>query len=104
MPGAHRQRRRLEDQYQRLSRALRAPGGLMALRDDPSSIAPHRAIVFEIAGSIGTFYKAARRIPGLEFIAEEDLEFEADDDFSMLDDEQLPDADTLVSGRLYLAM
>lgn len=103
-PGARRQRRRLEDQYQRLMRALRNPGGLMALRDDPSSIAPHRAIVFEIAGSVATFYKAAAKVPGLQFIAEDDLAFDADDDFAMLDDEDLPDADRQVVGRLYLAM
>jgi hypothetical protein len=76
----------------------------MSLRDDPSSIAPHRAIVFEIAGSVATFYKAAAKVPGLEFITEDDLAFEADEDFAMLDDENLPDADQEVAGRLYLAM
>ena len=76
----------------------------MSLRDDPSSIAPHRAIVFEIAGSVATFYKAAAKVPGLEFIAEENFAFEPDDDFAMLDDENLPDADQEVTGRLYLAM
>ena len=103
-PGGKRQRRRLEDQYQRLARALRDPRGLISLRDDPSSIAPHRAIVFEIAGSVTDFYKAAAKVPGLEFVSEEDFSFEADDDFTMLDDERLPDADQDVSGRLYLAM
>jgi hypothetical protein len=103
-PGGRRQRRRLEDQYQRLTRALRGPLGLISLRDDPSSIAPHRAIVFEIAGSVATFYKAAAKVPGLEFIAEEDFAFEADADFAMLDEEDLPDADQEVIGRLYLAM
>lgn len=94
----------MEDQYQRLVRALRAPGGLMSLRDDPSSIAPHRAIVFEIAGSVSSFYRAAARIPGLEFIAEEEYSFEADDDFVMLDEDDLPDTDQEVAGRVYLAM
>src|SRR5262245_11030683 len=99
-PGGKRQRRRLEDLYQRLTRARRDPRGLMSLRDDPSSIAPHRAIVFEIAGSVATCYKAAAKVPGLEFIAEEDFSFERDDDFAMLDDENLPDADQEVTGRL----
>ena len=76
----------------------------MSLRDDPSSIAPHRAIVFEIAGSVSNFYKAAAKVPGLEFIAENDYSFEADDDFVMLDEDDLPDADQEVGGRLYLAM
>lgn len=61
VPGAPRQRRRFEDQYQRLSRALTAPNGLMSLRDDPASIAPDRAIVFEVAGSVTAFYRAVQR-------------------------------------------
>jgi hypothetical protein len=44
------------------------------------------------------------RTTGLEFITEDNLAFEADDDFAMLDDENLPDADQEVAGRLYLAM
>lgn len=103
-PSGKRQRRRLEGEYQRLVNALNSPRGLMSLRDDPASIAPDRAIVFEIAGSVANFYKAAAKVPGLEFIAEEDYDFEADDDFAMLDDENLPDADSPVTGRFYLAM
>lgn len=103
-PAGRRQRRRLEERYQHLWRALNGDGGLMALRSDPASIAPHRAIVFEIAGSVANFYKAVRKIPGLSFVAEDDFEFAPDDDFTMLDDERLPDADSSVEGRMYLAM
>ncbi len=75
----------------------------MSLRADPSSIAPHRALVFEIAGSVDQFYKAAAKVPGLEFVTEEDYSFDPDDDFSMLDD-GLPTEDLLVQGKRYLAM
>lgn len=102
-PAGRRQRRRLEERYQHLWRALNGDG-LMALRRDPASIAPERAIVFEIAGNVASFYKAVRKIPGLSFVAEDDFEFAPDYDFTMLDDEQLPDADSLVEGRMYLAM
>lgn len=99
VPGAPRQRRRFEDQYQRLNRALNAPGGLMSLRDDPASIAPDRAIVFEIAGNVSGFYRAVRRIPGLDFFAEEDQAFDPDGDFAVRD---APGDE--VPGKFYLAM
>lgn len=99
VPGGRRQRRRFEDQYQRLARALNAPGGLMSLRDDAANIAPDRAIVFEVAGSIAAFYRAVRRIPGLDFFAEEDRAFAPDGDFVVRDE---PADD--VPGKFYLAM
>lgn len=102
-PSGARQRRRLEERYQYLWRALN-DGGLMQLRRDPASIAPDRAIVFEIAGNVANFYKAVRKIPGLSFVAEDEFDFAPDEDFAMLDDEQLPDADTPVEGRMYLAL
>ena len=36
----------------------------------PSSLAPERVIVFEIAGTVANFLKAVARIRGLEFMAE----------------------------------
>lgn len=102
-PTPRRQRRRLEAKYQVLRNALASPQGLVSLRADPTSIAPHRAIVFDIAGSVANFYKAAKKVPGLEFITEEDLSFEPDDDFAMLEDD-LPSDDLRVDGRRYLAM
>jgi hypothetical protein len=39
----------------------------MTLRADPDGIAPERAIVFEVAGSLGDFYSQTGRIQGLEF-------------------------------------
>lgn len=100
VPGAPRQRRRFEDQYQRLSRALTAPNGLMSLRDDPASIAPDRAIVFEVAGSVTAFYRAVRRIPGLDFFAEDDAPPTAPDgDFAVRGEPE-----EKVPGKFYLAM
>jgi hypothetical protein len=42
----------------------------LELRSDPSSLAPDRVIVFEIAGTITNFLNAAAKVPGLEFMAE----------------------------------
>lgn len=45
----------------------------MELRADPQSLAPERILVLEVNGSISSFYEAARRVIGLEFIAEQEL-------------------------------
>ena len=71
----------------------------MALRDDPASIAPERAIVFEVEGSLGKdFYDQARSI-GLEYLGDFEEEFDPSDDFFI---EETPDQK--LSGRIYLAM
>jgi hypothetical protein len=57
----------------------------MELRDDPSCLAPERVIVFEIAGTIANFQKAVGRIAGLEFMAEYESDFAADEDFAVQD-------------------
>lgn len=80
----------------------------MSLRADPTSIAPERAIVFEVAGSIRNFYAAVQRVEGLEFLADEEFDFEPDEDFAEVDTrrgrEGARRTDKLVGGRLYLAM
>jgi hypothetical protein len=82
--------------------------GTVRLRDDPSSLAPDRVIVFEIAGTIQNFLKAVSRIDGLEFMAEYDADFVADEDFAVLDirrgKEGEDRTEKVVPGRLYLAM
>jgi hypothetical protein len=85
LPSIGRQGRRIGPIFQRLrdSFAEATPG--ISLRNDPASIAPERALVFEIAGSIGDFYAAVQQIPGLEYLGDEELEFEADEDFAVLD-------------------
>jgi hypothetical protein len=74
------------------------PDRLLNLRDDPASIAPERAIVFEVAGSLKDFYAQARRL-GLEYLGDFEDEFEPSDDFH---DRRRREA--LVGGRVYLAM
>ena len=78
----------------------------MLLRADADGIAPERALVFEVAGSLGDFYSQVGRIQGLEFLLEDDVQIEPDDDFYVLQTrrgEQIR-ADQPVGGRLYMAM
>jgi hypothetical protein len=74
-PGRAVQVGRFQPVFDRLRQALDGgAAGIMELRDDPSSLAPDRVIVFEIAGSVSDFVRAVARVPGLEFIAEYDTE------------------------------
>lgn len=63
--------------FNRLREVLERGGDEAALRSDPSGLAPECLIVFEVTGSLGDFAAAARKVPGLEFIG--DSEVEGDD-------------------------
>jgi hypothetical protein len=78
----------------------------MALRADPDGIAPERAIVFEVAGSLGDFYSQVGRIEGLEFLLEDDVELPSNDDFHIVRTRRGEQArsDEPIGGRLYMAM
>jgi hypothetical protein len=94
--------------FNRLRAALGRATGPIELRDDPSSLAPERVVVFEIAGTVANFLKAVGRVPGLEFMAEYDDEFPADRDFAVQDGREgrrgQDRTDKAVPGRFYLAM
>ena len=54
-PTRGRQSERIAPRFERLMNVAGRPEQLLALRDDPASIAPERAIVFEVAGSLENF-------------------------------------------------
>jgi hypothetical protein len=97
-PSRDRQRERIDPKFARLSAAAETPAQLLALRDDPASIAPERAIVFEVEGSLKDFYVQARDI-GLEYLGDFEDEFDPTEDFFVKDKPEQK-----VSGRIYLAM
>lgn len=105
-PGRKRQVQRIGPIFQRLQKVLnRDP---LDIRLDPAGIAPERALVFEIAGSIDSFHKAISRVDGLEFFHEEEGSYSPDEDFHILDTRvghkgEIRD-DKLVVSRLYMAM
>ena len=106
IPSKQRQRDRLAPTFSRLKNQVEKT--TFHLSEDPSSLAPERALVFEVVGSIGDFYSAARKISGLEFLLEEEVLVEPDDDFAFMDERKgragQRRADKLIEGRLYLAM
>ncbi len=97
-PGRARQGERLAPKFERLSQIASDPQQSLQLRTDADSIAPERAIVFEIAGSVLDFYQQASSI-GLEYLADDEIEMQPDDDFYVTGK---PEEN--VEGRMYLAM
>ena len=96
-PSRGRQRNRLQPRFGRLMQIAGDPQRLLSLRNDPASIAPERAIVFEVAGSLKDFYAQAKNL-GLEYLGDFEDEFTPDDDFHH---EERPERK--IGGRIYLA-
>ena len=97
-PGVQAQRQRFQATFISLSEALGQADPIPELRQDPSGIAPERALVFVAAGSIQRFVQAARTI-GFEVFSEAELEG--------LDDYPngfLPDASGTLPRTLYTTM
>lgn len=72
-PGKGRQGQRFQAAFDGLEKALASANPEFVLRDDPSGIAPERALVFITAGSVQNFARAAEAV-GLEVFAETKLE------------------------------
>ncbi len=99
-PSRKRQVERLAPLFGKLTEALEDRDGLAGLRDDPSSIAPERAIVFEVAGPLRDFYAQARKL-GLEYLGESEEEVDPTGDFYLGVERR---QEKKISARLYLAM
>ena len=107
-PSRGRQSDRLGPMFNRLRSVLDRDNAAVEMRADPSSLAPERVIVFEIAGTVADFLKAVGRIRGFEFMAEYESEFVSDQDFAVIDArtgrEGQDRVEKPVPARFYLAM
>ena len=105
-PDKKRQLERLDPTFQSLIDTL--DRHQLLLRQDPAGIAPERALVLEVAGSIDNLVQAISYVNGLEFLAEEELTFAPDTDFYVPDTRVGKKGrardDKPVAGRVYLAM
>ena len=97
-PARDVQGRRLGPKFERLSRAIADPQAAIQLRSDPASIAPERAIVFEVIKTDPGFYDAAAGI-GLELLGDDEQKFEPDQYFQVRNK-----PGDILAGRIYLAM
>lgn len=103
-PTRGAQASRLGGRFAGLDGRLESPEGLAELRRDPGSIAPERAIVFELAGGdTKKVYTALRNIPGFELLGEDEEEAPPGEGFSWLDNDLQP-TDKPVRHRMYFAM
>ena len=103
-----RQGERLGPIFERLAKVLEEERDGLSLLDDPSSIAPERALVLEVAGSVVDFQALVARVEGLEFLGDEEIECEPDEDFFEPDERKGREGerrtDRALGGRLYLSM
>ena len=103
-----RQAQRLGPIFERLAHVLAEERDGLSLRDDPSSIAPERALVLEVAGSLVDFQALVARVDGLEFLGDEEIEFDPDEGFFEVDTRTGREGERRrgrrLGGRLYLAM
>lgn len=97
-PTRGRQGARLAPRFDRLMQVAGSPEDLLSFRDDPASIAPERAIVFEVAGQLKDFYAQAQEL-GMEYLGDYEEDIEPSEDFY---DKKKPEK--TISGRIYLAM
>lgn len=102
-PGHQQQTERFGAGFERIENFI-ADGRVGELRDDPTSLAPERAIVFEVAGSgIPTFAEKARLI-GLEFLFEEVGDEGDAQGFVILDRNDMERPEKPVPAHFYLVM
>ena len=76
----------------------------VAIQQSPVGINPDFALVFEIIGTVDSFYTAVQHVEGLEWIFDKESEpFTADEDFYYID-EQGQASDEALNGKLYCVM
>lgn len=97
-PSVDAQGRRLAPKLTNLTNAFNSKK--VRVQADPDGMEPELALVFEVAGSLTSFYGAVSRIEGLDWL------FDIEDDEMLPDDYFYPeeDADSSFSGRVYCVM
>lgn len=97
-PGFGRQEQRLAPQFEELSRAIEA--GRLAVDAGAPLQNPELVLVLEVIGTVGNFFKAVARIPGLEWLFDAATEgITPDDDFHFEDPAK---RNKVLSGCVYL--
>ena len=100
-PTPSRQGERIAPQFKALRSVLE--GGRAELGESTAASDPELVAVFELAGSVDTFLRAARKVDGLEFLAEiKEDSVEPDDDFYYEDKGER--SDDSVPEFLYMVM
>ena len=80
-PGIASQIRRLDSKFGQISEIVSNPDLIGELQSDPAAIVPERALVFEVATSSQDLQRALERVPGLDFLGEDEDEIDEDEYF-----------------------
>ena len=97
-PDPATQAQRLVPQFQRLQQAMEQRR--LALQDNPLGLLPEQVLVLETIGTIDSFVRAVEKIPGLEWLAE----YEVDDIAPAYGFEDQKNPDKELKGQLFLVM
>ncbi|QEE27315.1 S8 family peptidase [Terriglobus albidus] len=109
LPSRDRQREYFGPTFERLRRAITDNTGEAAqIFDDANNLAPERVLVFETAGPVQNFLKAIAKVPGFQFMGDFESEFEADENFAVIDQRKgrggADRTDEPIASRYYLTM
>jgi len=98
IPDAQRQAERIVPQFQRLQQAMDRQR--LALQNTSLGLQPEQALVLETIGSVDRFINAIKKVPGLEWLGE----FEIDDIAPDYGFEDKKDPEKPLKGQLFLVM
>lgn len=102
-PSFGRQFTRLQPSFSVLRTAFEQKA--LKIQQSPTGINPEFALVFEIIGTVDSFYTAVQHTEGLEWIFDSDSDpFDPDDDFYQVDKNSGERVDDSLNGKLYCVM
>lgn len=78
-PSSERQVQRLEPQFKILQDVFEQKN--LDILSEPTGAQPEHVLVLETVGTIKDFFKAVKRIAGMEWLDEWEEQFDADEDF-----------------------
>lgn len=102
-PSFERQFTRLQPSFNLLKTAFEQKA--LKIQQSPTGINPEFALVFEIIGTVDSFYTAVKNTDGLEWIFDSETEpFDPDDDFYRVDNKSGKKLEDSLNGKLYCVM
>lgn len=97
-PSFEKQYRRLQSSFLLLEEAFKKKN--MQIQNTPVGMNPEFALVFEVVGTVKSFYTAVKKTEGLEWIFDkESFDIEPDEDFYYAEDKKKN-----ISGKVYCVM
>ena len=99
-PPVERQVERLEPQFKMLQDVFKKKN--LDILSEPTGAQPEHVLVLETVGTIKDFFKAVKKIDGMEWLAEWEEQFDADEDF--FKEKDADSKEKPLGGRLFLVM